>query len=113
MLFLQVDNDAHQETTIFVVLETPNVERMAQADPVTLNSLEYGGFIRPVKYPQRTQLIVCYEPNSEQMHAMASMGGTAELVRYLMRGYNFDTKTGDGTGVKPLTLRNQAKGMQA
>lgn len=110
MIFLQVDDDEHGSTTLFVVLETPNVERMQGADPVTLNSMSYGGFIRPVKYPSAMQLVVCYEPDKEQMHAMASRGNTADLVRYLMRGYDFDAAQGDGAGAKPLKMRTGTGG---
>jgi hypothetical protein len=114
MIFLQVDNDQDRETTLFVVLEKPNVERMAGADPVTISAMKFDGFIKPIKYPDAMQLIVCYEQDTAQLHAMASMGGTAELVRYLLRGYKFDEAAGDGNTAKPLTLQPHAnRGMQA
>ena len=108
MLFLQIDNDEHRESTLLVVLEKPNVERMGEGDPVTLNSCSFGGYIRRVKDPEALQLIVCYEPDSAKLHAVASVGGTGDLLRYLMRGYKFDESKGDGTTATPLKLDRSA-----
>jgi hypothetical protein len=95
MIAFQVDVDELRSSTIIMVLEPDNLERMKQADPITLVPSSGGGALRPFKYPNSVGLLIAYEPDPGPLYEMAKDNESAKkIVPYLMRGYEMTGKDG-------------------
>lgn len=82
-----------QPSTLVFVLQKENIDRMAQADPITLEQMTSGGFLPPLEDPADLKIVICYEPIDDDLIA-AVKSGVKPLMGYLMRGYQF--KESDG-----------------
>jgi hypothetical protein len=74
---------------LIVILERDNMERMQEADPVTLAPKSQGGMLPAVKYPDNFSMIIAYEPEPSQIYALASEGRFKDIIDHVMRGYKF------------------------
>jgi len=85
MIILPINTD--DQTLIVVVIEKENLERMKQADPITLHSIEQGGTI-DILHPNNYEIVLAYEEDSTILMAMAQRGDVRGMLRYLSRGFN-------------------------
>jgi hypothetical protein len=89
-------NDAKAARSILVVvIEPTNLERMRQADPVTLESRPAGGILLPPLFPMNFSVLIAYEEDTEKLQEMVKEDGYKAL-KWLERGRRFDPAT-DGT----------------
>jgi hypothetical protein len=85
MLVTMVNDSFTKRSVLYVVIEKDNLERMEKADPFTLEAVREGGVMPPIEFPDNFNLLIAYEPNSEELQEMARRGGF-EFMRYLERG---------------------------
>jgi hypothetical protein len=76
-----------QQSILVLVLEQENLDRMAKADPVTLESPRLGGVCPQPLFPLR--VLVAAETDQEPLYRLAKQGDTAELLTWLQRGSTF------------------------
>lgn len=88
MIISMVDVDAKKQSILFVVIEKDNLDRMAKADPITLESIPEGGMLPAIKYPQNFSILIAYEPDSEELYRQGKRGGL-NLLGWLERGRKF------------------------
>jgi hypothetical protein len=74
-----------KESILVVIMEQENVDRMAKADPITLESISRGGFLPAPEFPEQFSILVAYEPDSKELQARAAVGGV-EFLMWLERG---------------------------
>lgn len=78
-----------KRTVIVVVIEPENMDRMRQADPITLETQSLGGVLPDIQYPTNYGILIAYEPVDEvELYKRARLGG-GELLSYLERGRKF------------------------
>lgn len=104
MILMQLDNDQDRESFLVMVIEPENLHRMEQADPLTFESGK-GGFLKPITYPQNFRVLVAYEKEPGRFYEMMEQGRTADMLRDLMRGYQYGPKDG-----KTARIRDWEKG---
>jgi hypothetical protein len=101
MIVMQMDNDEDRETIIVIIIEPENLHRMEQADPITLQSgAERGGFLKTITFPDKLRMIIGYEAEPGRFYEMLQQGRTADMLRDLMRGYQFTEIDGKRSGGK-------------
>jgi hypothetical protein len=96
MILIPFDMDAQQESGIVVIIERDNLDRMMQADPITLQTATdaRAGFLKPIKYPQKFSVMIAYEEDSGLLYQLAQAGDVRALIQHIQRGYQF--KDNDG-----------------
>jgi hypothetical protein len=96
MIAAMINDDTRGESILLVVIEKENLDRMKEADPISLESYNSGGILPPPDYPDRLVVLIAYEEDEVELYKMARAGDNAALVRWLARGFKF--KRGlDGT----------------
>lgn len=102
MYLTVLDIDAEHRSVIVVVMSKENMDRMRNADPITLISTMEGGWMPVLKYCQ-ISFILAYEEDWKTLEKVVTAAGatSSALLRYLRRGYQFSEALGDGkTGWK-------------
>lgn len=84
MIAAMLNFDKQRRSVLVVVLEKDNLERMAKADPVTLESMFHGRALKPPLYPLDFNLLIATELNHEELLRQAK-GDPAEFIRWLER----------------------------
>ena len=92
MLAAMMDIDELQQSILIVVIESDNLKRMKKADPITLESINNRGALKPPKYPQNFNTLIAYEEDDATLWAKAKRN-PVEMLRWLERGRIFDPKT--------------------
>ena len=77
-----------RQSVLVVVIESGNHRRMELGDPITLESTNNGGFLRPPMYPQNFNMLIAYEADEKKLDEMAK-GPAMDFLRYLERGRKF------------------------
>lgn len=77
-----------RQSVLVVVIESGNHRRMELGDPITLESTNNGGFLRPPMYPQNFNMLIAYETDEKKLDEMAK-GPAMDFLRYLERGRKF------------------------
>jgi len=103
MILTMANDDQEHRTILVIVIQKDNMERMKQADPISLDSVARGGMLPVPKYPDRMELVIAYEEDDAALMA-AGRAGFQQLVRHLARGYNFKPEI-DGTEKAELVFR--------
>lgn len=85
MILATINIDELRMTMVLVVIERDNLERMKEADPITLESINYKGLLEVPKYPNNLNLLIAYEEDDEELYRLAQQGGML-LLKYLERG---------------------------
>lgn len=88
MIAAMVNIKEERRSLLLVVLEKDNLDRMARADAVTLESIAAGGALQPPMYPFNLSLLIATELNHEELVQRAK-GDTGEFIRWLERGRQF------------------------
>jgi hypothetical protein len=81
--------DEQQQTIIVIVLQPSNLERMRQADPVTMESKALYGSMETIKYPDRVRIMVAYEEDQSELYSKMAQQDQS-FIEYLMRGYQYE-----------------------
>ena len=89
MLIIPIQDRVAKSTTLIVVLDKANTDRMVTADPITLHSWSQGGFLPTIEYPENLELIIAYEEEVSKVIDLAYRGKHDDLLKYLGRGYQF------------------------
>lgn len=94
MIMSMVDITNEKRSVLLVVIEKENLERMQQADPVTLESYARGGGLPPPAFPRNFSLLIGYEEDQPKLYELAKDAqkgaeGIMELFKYLERGRVF------------------------
>lgn len=84
MLVSSIDIHEQRRTLLLIVIEKENFERMKNADPITLESVNEGGWLPIPTYPANFSILIAYEENDEELYKRAKSGGAAFLA-YLER----------------------------
>jgi DNA-directed RNA polymerase subunit H (RpoH/RPB5) len=91
MIVTVINVPEKQETLLLVVIEKENLERMKQADPITIESAIRGGkILKTVEYPKSLTILIAYEEDDARLYSIARSGDLVELLRYLERGRKFN-----------------------
>lgn len=77
-----------RQSVLVVVIESGNHRRMELGDPITLESTNNGGFLRPPMYPQNLNMLIAYDTDEKKLYEMAK-GPVEDFLRYLERGRKF------------------------
>lgn len=79
-----------KRSILVVVLEKDNLDRMANADAVTLESkFRAGGALEPPMFPMDYNLIIATEFNKEELYRRAKINSPEEFLAWLERGRAF------------------------
>jgi hypothetical protein len=89
MIAAMVNIDERQQSVLVVVIEKDNLDRMKQADPITLESIRAGGALVPPRYPLNLSLLLAYEENDAELYRMAKSANSLDFIKYLERGFKF------------------------
>jgi len=104
MIVMLYNDEHHQRSTLLVVLEPDNLERMKKADPISLMPQEFGGILHEVNYPSRLRVLIGYEADAGELYQMMqNRASPLDILSYIERGYKF-TAT-DGKFVPPVAHR--------
>jgi hypothetical protein len=103
-----VNDPIQQRSLLLVILEKNNVDRMAMADPVTLEPAADSGVLPPPQFPQRFSVFIAYEPDSAELYRRLQ-GDKAEFMKWLERGYKFDESI-DGVAQAMIHIAKMAGG---
>lgn len=97
MYLALLDIDAERRSVIIVVISKANLDRMRNADPITLVSVMEGGKMPVPKYCQLS-FVLAYEEDWEALEKIASKEDSLsrEVLLYLGRGYKFQEDMGNG-----------------
>ena len=93
MIMTMINLDKYQQTILIVVFDKSNLDRMGQADPITLESVKKGGLLPVPAYPQNFSILLGYEENDAELYRMAKIGGV-ELLKWLERGRKWTDQDG-------------------
>ena len=86
MLLIPINTE--ESTLILVVLEKDNLDRMKQADPITMSYSDIKDMV-DIRHPNNYHLVVAYEENTEYLISLIKDGKISVALKYLNRGYNF------------------------
>lgn len=86
MIVSMLDIDKTQESILVVVIEKDNLERMENADPITLESIHRGGMMPVPKYPQAFSMLIACEKDEVELYRRVREEGAVELFAWLERG---------------------------
>jgi hypothetical protein len=95
MICAMLNLDELQRSILFVAIEKENMDRMKQADPITLESIRNGGVLGEPKYPHDFNILIAYEEDEVELYKIAKTGNPALILQFLERGRVFD-KNVDG-----------------
>lgn len=84
MLATMLDLHDHRKSILLIIIEKENLERMKKADPITLESVNMGGWLPVPAYPQKFSLLIAYEEDSEELHRRAK-GNKQAFLAWLER----------------------------
>jgi hypothetical protein len=84
MVMAMLDIDERKQTVLVIVIEKDNLDRMAKADPITLESVKKGGMLPVPKYPSDFSILIAYEEDDAELYRMAKDG--RNLLYWLERG---------------------------
>jgi hypothetical protein len=91
-----VNDPEKRESILVIVIEQDNLERMREADPITLETKLSGGVLPVPEYPDRLRILIAYEEDDVKLWQLARSNNLGDLLHYLARGWKF--KRGlDGT----------------
>ena len=102
MIIFLINDDDEQRSVLYMVIEKENLDRMAEADPVTIPSLQAGGMIAPIQFPANLSVVVCYEPDKGKLMEAARSCDAHALLSYLRRGFHYEP--GDGIPIAAVPL---------
>ena len=94
MIMSMVNMPAERRSVLLVVIEKENMERMKEADPVTLESYARGGGLPPPEFPRNLSLLIAYDEDRPKLYALAKdankdAAGVVALIQYLERGRKY------------------------
>ena len=94
MITARLNFEEEKSSVLLIVFEKDNLERMKQADPITIESPRRGGKImQGIKYPESLSLLIAYEEDDAELYRLSKAGDLLALLTYLERGRKFDPKT--------------------
>lgn len=100
MIAAMLNIDELQQTIMVVIAETENLDRMKEADPITLESKQKGGILPAPKYPQNFSVLIAYEADQPELYKRVQIGGP-QLLAWLERGRKWiPGKDGASTAVR-------------
>jgi hypothetical protein len=89
MIVTMVNDPLQKRSILLVIMEQDNVQRMEQADPITLESRRAGGVLPAPDFPGDFSLLIAYEPDSAELYKRMA-GDRLEFMRWLERGRRWD-----------------------
>ena len=88
MIVANLNIDQLQRSILIVVIESGNHHRMELGDPITLESVNNGGLLQPIRYPLNFNILIAYDADEKKLHEMAQ-GDPVDFLAYLERGRKF------------------------
>jgi hypothetical protein len=83
-------NDTRRNYSILVIIiERDNLDRMREADPITLESQDKGGVMPVPRYPRDFSMLIAYEEDQPKIMDYARRHDLAGMIEYLERGRKF------------------------
>lgn len=84
MIVIAIDLPREQRTVFAVVIEKPNLDRMKDGDPATLESKTAGGVLPIPKFPANLSLLIAYLEDAREFYALAETRPDARtMLEYL------------------------------
>lgn len=85
MILFQLNFLDEQRTVTCIILEKENLDRMREGDPVTLESSNQGGVLKPAFFPNRMSVLIAYLEDSREFYEIAhkNPGNPLPLLAYL------------------------------
>lgn len=102
MLVIPVNTE--DKSIVIVILEHDNFERMANADPVTLQSNDAGGIL-DIQHPDNYEIVIAYEEDSSTIMGFAQRGDMQGLLAHIARGFKY-VEGVDGVQIKSVDPEN-------
>jgi hypothetical protein len=94
MISTHLDFPTEKRSVMILIIEKPNLDRMRQADPITLESKSHGGNIMPkVMFPEALSLLIAYEEDDVELYKVCKENNALKLLKYLGRGRKWDPAT--------------------
>lgn len=91
MMAVPVNFHDRQYSVFLLIIEKENLDRMKQADPITLEAVSRGGqVLSQIAYPANCSIIVAYEEDDTELYRLVRAGDALALVKYVLRGERFD-----------------------
>lgn len=81
--------DLKDESILLIVIERDNLERIRNADPISLESKNRGGMMPVPKHPEAFSLLIAYEDDQVELYRRVREGSASDLLRWLERGRKF------------------------
>jgi hypothetical protein len=88
------DFDEKHISGLVLILEKDNIERMKQADPVTLETVSKGGFLPVPKYPENFMMMIAYEEDTAIVYEFMLKKDYSGMLKHLRRGYKWTDTDG-------------------
>jgi hypothetical protein len=104
MLAAMINIKELRQTILVVVIETDNLERMKEADPITLESHAAGGLLPTPLYPLNFSVLIAYEEDTDELQRQAKIGGAA-FLNWLERSRKFDPAKDGVKNARPLVTK--------
>jgi hypothetical protein len=85
MILIHLDLPREQRTVFAIVIEKPNLDRMKEGDPVTLEAKAHGGVLPVPAFPANLSLLIAYLEDASEFYQLAEKRDPALLLEYLER----------------------------
>ena len=91
MICSTINDEVNRASVLIIVIERENLDRMKQADPITLASIKEGGkILQRVEFPDHLSIILAYEDDDAALYKLARANDLIGLLAYVRRGIKFD-----------------------
>lgn len=82
------------ESFLIIIIERENLDRMREADPITLESKTRGGqILARVANPHNLSIVIAYEEDEVELYKLLRAGDAAAILRYVERGRKWNPET--------------------
>lgn len=88
MIVAMLNDPVRRQSVFIVVIERENLDRMREADPITIESPRRGG-IMPIPNYSDLSVLIAYEEDKEQLMEMVKKHDIRGLLQHLERGRKF------------------------
>ena len=87
MITTHFDIVNERRSVMLIIIEKDNLERMKQADPITIEGRSLGGQIMPkVMFPENLSLLIAYEEDQDELYRVCRTKNALLILGYLERG---------------------------